>query len=429
MKSVTQSFVATATIQLVNIASGILLARILLAEGRGELAGAMLWPILVASLGIIGIHEAVTYHTARRTHGNDAILTSSLVLGCGLAVILVVLGYGIIDVALAGHRQEMRHAAHFYLAFIPLNFVTLLVASLLQGALCFAQWNILRTLVHVAYALLIPILHFLGTTSIFDFALASLLANGLTAVVGITFVAARGWLRPTRPVVLRELGSYGIKAHVGTMSQILAEYLDQIVILIFLSATNLGNYVVALAIARLPAVPAATLAMLAFPKIAHARSLKEQTETLGRYLRITVVITLVGAIAIVLCADWIVAIFFGRSFIEAARLAQVLAVASFLMACKGILSSGLKGLSALGVVGGAEIAGLVVSTATLALLLPILGVLGAALAVTLAQAAAVMVMAAGLRRHLRVDILQLLRPSRADFGAIARALTFRHGTR
>lgn len=432
MKSVTQSFIAAATIQLANIASGILLARILLPEGRGELAGAMLWPILIASLGILGIHEAVTYHAARRTHGNDAILTSSLILGCGLAAILVVVGYGIIEVALAGHRAEMRHAAHVYLAFIPINFFTLIMAGLLQGALRFTEWNILRTLVHVAYALLVPVLYLLDTTSIVAFASASLLANGLTAAVGISLVAARGWLRPARPAALRELSSYGIKAHVGTMSQILAEYLDQMVISVFLSATSLGLYVVALAVARLAAVPAITLAMLAFPKIAHARSLEEQRETFGRYLRVTLILTLACAIAIVLCADWIVAVFFGRSFIEAARLAQVLAVASFLVACKAVLSSGLKGLNALGAVGRGEIAGLVVSGATLALLLPLLGVLGAALAVTFAQAAAIMVMTAGVRHHLGISFFQLLRPSRADFEGLvklAHTLRFRHDTR
>jgi O-antigen/teichoic acid export membrane protein len=432
MKNVTQSFVAAAVIQLANIASGIQLARILLPEGRGELAAAMLWPALIASLGILGIHEAVTYHAARRTRGNDVILVSSLVLGCGLAAILAVVGYGIVDVALAGHRPQTLHAAHLYLAFIPINFICLFVVGLLQGAMRFTEWNILRVLVHVAYALLIPAFYLLDATSVAAFASASLLANGLTVAVGIAMVAARGWLRPARPAALRELGAYGIKAHVGTMSQVIGEYLDQMVISVFLSATSLGLYVVALGVARLAAVPATTLGMLAFPKIARAGSIEEQKETFGQYLRLTLMLTLAGAIAIMLCADWIVAAFFGRSFIEAARLAQILAVASFLTACKSVVSSGLKGMNALGAVGRGEIAGLVVSGATLALLLPLLGVLGAALAVVFAQAAAVTVMAAGVRRHLGTSLLQLLRPSRVDFRGLAKlahTLRVRYDTR
>jgi len=419
-------------IQLANIASGILLARILLPEGRGELAAAMLWPVLIASLGIFGIHEAVTYHAARRTRGNDVILISSLVLGCGLAAILAVVGFGIVDVALAGHRAQTLHAAHLYLAFIPINFTCLFVVGLLQGAMHFTEWNILRVLVHVAYALLIPAFYLLDATSIVAFASASLLANGLTAAVGIAMIAARGWLRPARPAALRELSGYGIKAHVGTMSQVIGEYLDQMVVSIFLSAASLGFYVVALAVARLAAVPAITLGMLAFPKVARAGSIEEQKETFGRYLRVTLMLTLAGAVGIALCADWIIAIFFGPSFLEATRIAQVLAAASFLIASKAVLSSGLKGLNALGAVARGEIVGLVVSAAALALLLPVLGVLGAALAMALAQGAAVTVMAVGTRRHLGISFLQLLRPSRVDFEFIAKlthTLWPRHGTR
>jgi O-antigen/teichoic acid export membrane protein len=143
-------------------------------------------------------------------------------------------------------------------------------------------------------------------------------------------------------------------------------------------------------------------------------------------------LTLACAIAIALCADWIIAIFFGPSFTEAARLAQVLAAACFLTACKTVLSSGLKGMNALGAVGHGELAGLVVSAAALAILLPLFGVLGAAFAAIFAQATAVMVMAAAVRRHLGTSFSQLFRPSRVDFGGLvkfAHSLRVRHDTR
>ena len=51
MKDVSGSFAATALIQALNIVSGVMLARYLLPEGRGELAAVILWPSVIAGLG------------------------------------------------------------------------------------------------------------------------------------------------------------------------------------------------------------------------------------------------------------------------------------------------------------------------------------------------------------------------------------------
>ena len=47
MKDISVSFLTTAYIQALNIVTGLLAARLLLPEGRGELAALMLWPGLV----------------------------------------------------------------------------------------------------------------------------------------------------------------------------------------------------------------------------------------------------------------------------------------------------------------------------------------------------------------------------------------------
>jgi O-antigen/teichoic acid export membrane protein len=414
MNNVTQSLIATATIQLANIASGISLARILLPEGRGELAAAMLWPILIANLGILGIHEAVTYHAARRTHGNDAIATSSLVIGGGLAAVLVVAGWGIVEIALAGHRPETLRTAQLYLAFIPINFGSLFVVGLLQGGLHFTQWNILRVLVHVAYTTAIPVLYVAGETSITAFASASLLANGLTLAAGIVFVAGHGWLRPAPPTAIRDLVGYGTKTHLGTTVQILAEHLDQLVISVLLPAASFGLYVVALTLGRLATLPAIALAPLVFAKIARAASSDEQKEILGYFLRVTATLAAGALFTVVLFARSILSLFFGPLFEDADVIAKLLAVSGTLMTLKLVTASALKGANALGPVNRAETAGLVVSAVALAVLLPAFGLVGACLAAIASQLTALAVIASRVRRTFGVGFLSLFRPAPGD---------------
>ncbi len=50
MRDISVSFAATGAIQVVNIATGLLAARLLLPEGRGELAAIMLWPGILAEI-------------------------------------------------------------------------------------------------------------------------------------------------------------------------------------------------------------------------------------------------------------------------------------------------------------------------------------------------------------------------------------------
>ena len=59
MKDVTVSFATTAFIQVTNIATGLLAARLLLPEGRGELAEILLWAGLIVEFGILGLSDEV----------------------------------------------------------------------------------------------------------------------------------------------------------------------------------------------------------------------------------------------------------------------------------------------------------------------------------------------------------------------------------
>ena len=64
VRDVSISFATTLYIQVVNVATGLLAARLLLAEGRGELAALMLWPGLVAELGCLALSDAMLYRLA-----------------------------------------------------------------------------------------------------------------------------------------------------------------------------------------------------------------------------------------------------------------------------------------------------------------------------------------------------------------------------
>ena len=88
VRDVSISFATTLYIQVVNVATGLLAARLLLAEGRGELAALMLWPGLVAELGCLALSDAMLYRLAsgaspaRLVCGTMLLLTAALCAIC-----------------------------------------------------------------------------------------------------------------------------------------------------------------------------------------------------------------------------------------------------------------------------------------------------------------------------------------------------------
>src|SRR6185503_3716835 len=77
-------FVSTAAgsgaLAVAGLWSGMLAARLLGVEGRGELAAAQAWPLFLANLGGSGLPETVAYFVARHPSRARATLATGLAL-------------------------------------------------------------------------------------------------------------------------------------------------------------------------------------------------------------------------------------------------------------------------------------------------------------------------------------------------------------
>lgn len=414
MKDLSRAFVATAIIQLVNIASGVLLARILMAEGRGELAAAMLWPGIVGAIGVLGIHEAVVYHASRRSRGENTVLFSALVLAAGLSAVSAAVAFVVIDIVLAGYRDAVISAARWYVLFIPLNYIGLCCVALFQGVLRLDEWNVLRTVVHVAYTVFIVLFFLVGWTSITAFVIAALAANVVLIALALALMAPRGWLKPAPPVLVGDVAAFGARAHAGSLVNAFSTQLDQLVLSVVGGGLALGLYVVANTVARLVSVPALTLASLAVTKVGNAADPAARRAVFGRYLRTALALSVAGAAAVALAGEWIIALFFGSGFAGSVPLVPVLALAAACLGAKAVLAAGLKGLGQPLAVARGEAAGLGALAVALVVLVPGHGAMGAAVAATLGQAVGTVGMVLFARRTVGGGWAALFRPQGRD---------------
>ena len=415
MKDLIRSFAATAVIQVANIASGIMLARILLPTGRGELAAAMLWPPLVATIGLLGIAEATAFCAARRLNSPGHIFAAGITLALTLSMLLLPIGWLVVNYVAVGLSPAGREAAILYLAFIPLNHIGLVVVAMHQGSLSITRWNILRASVHVVFSLLIPVVYFFHGPSIVGFAAASLAANAFVTALGLALARKREWFGVAPKLDdISTLLKFGLKVHVANAIAMLNERTDQLVISLLLSPTNLGIYVVAATVARGVSAVGDTLAVLVFPKVAHAKDRTTQALTACRYARGALMLSIPAVALGIAISHWLIVMVFGAGFAPAADIVQVLLLSIIPLNVKAVLSAVLKGANRGLEAGAGQAAALVLSLVLLSVLLPAFGLKGAAYAALFTQLGAALVMADRVRRSLNLSFKDQLLPNFDD---------------
>jgi len=380
----------------------------------------MLWPTVLGGVGLWGLPEATAFCIARQPSHRGQILPAALTIAVGLSVILLPIGWIVIDRIALGYSPEARAAAFLYLGFIPLNLVSSAVSSMHQGSLSIGRWNALRITVHVIYPALIVLLYLAGRASVPTFAAAMLVANVAPIVIGLILARGKGWFGggPRREEV-RALLSFGGKVHVGNTIAMLSERADQLAISLLLSPVALGLYVVAMTIGRGMSAIGETMSVLAFPKVAYAEGLAAQAAIAGRHARAVLLMSVVAAAIGIPLTPMVVVWVFGPEFASAVPVTQVLLLAVVPLNVKTVLAAVLKGVDRGLDVGFIQAASLLVSVLLLLLLLPTVGLLGAAIAFLITQVVTVAMLARKVRQRFNLPLPDFLLPKRSDLALSA----------
>ena len=376
----TSSLVATALIQVLNVVTGVILARTLGPSGRGELAAVILWPTMLWTVGNLGVVDSVTFHSARRSAPQRSIVSTSLAIALVQSAVLVAIGLVLVPLVLAKQEASVVRDCLIFLASIPTSLVTLYLASVLNGTHRFVAFNVVRTTVFVGNAAGLVALAIASELTVTSAMFAYLASQVLTVLIAAILVLPSTG-PPSRPerLLAREMLAYGFRSQLSTISNLLNERVDQLVISIVLAPASLGLYVVAWTMTSLSSMIGYSVTFAALPRVAQAESAEERRARAHRYVFLTFAATVAVTIPVLLLAPEILRIFFGGDFVQATGVTRVLLVASIALGTGRVLEAVLKGVNRPLHAGLAEGAGLIVTAVGLGALLPTLGLMGAAI--------------------------------------------------
>jgi O-antigen/teichoic acid export membrane protein len=335
----------------------------------------------------LGLSEALVYFSASDSGSASRYLGSTVVLSALTALPFCTGACIYMPTLLGAEPERIISAARWYLLVIPLSALGGLPAYSLRGLKQFAVWNYFRLILPMGWLLILATAYM---TRRFE---PGFLAGGFLTFVGLVNLVL--WCFTLkflgRPLVFciedwLPMLRFGLPSAITATPQMLNLKLDQFLMAALLPARLLGLYVVAVGCSGMVQPLFSAIAAVHFPNIASKPEWDSKVNSFAAVSRIGALLCVTLVLVIVPLAPTGVTLLFGSKFSQASSAVVVLVPAAAILGLNSILQEGLKGLGAPNAVMWAELGGLPITVASLALLLRPYALTGAALSSLLGYA-------------------------------------------
>ncbi len=395
-----------------GLVSGPVLARALGPGGRGDVASAVAFSTIVAGISSIGVPLAVGHAFGAGTHPREAVVGTVMRVAAALALPILLIDIVLLWGPLSGLSTAGRVGAGLLILLAPLNILTNSFLAALVGKGSLQSVARLRALPLLLTAVATVVAFLLGVLSVGVY-LGFILLSGLAS----TFYAYRRLgVRPRGSVAMKPFLSFGLRGYLGNLALAATLRIDQAVIGPTLGLAKLGLYAIAVTIATAPATFAMAIASRAFSQT--AASDEDRTDVASSYLRLTLIVALVGTGLLAAASPVFLPLLYGKAF-RPALLPLLLLLPGTVFLCLSATAASL--LIAAGFPGrttACEVTGFIVAIVGLPIVIPIWGISGAATLSTVAYGISCASYLVALRRIGPVSV----RPSMAEVRVLTDAI-------
>lgn len=379
----------------VSAVTGVLLARWLGPSGRGDYAAVTSYFGIALVVFELGLGSSVVFHVSkyRRAHADYVWTAVGLLVPLALAAALV---SAVLGLTVFGDSPSRRAAFLIIPLSILFSFANAPASFALQS-LDLGSWNLIRVSQAVIFILLIVGAHQIVALNV------SLVITLLT--VSLALQAALAWwlyvkrCSPKGRFVrghARPMLRFGILNMSSTAPNAVNGRFDQLVLAVMVSSAALGQYAVAVSLSVLAAPLVMAFGYVAFPRVARGERVLETIRTATRG---SVLVSVVSIVLIVIAGPLLVPLLFGPGYQSVTRLLIVLAPGAAVVVVNQVLGDVLRGLGRPGVVAVCEWVGVISTIGGLVLLVPRLGVTGAALTSTVTYLIVYVFLRRAVSRH------------------------------
>lgn len=413
MKRIFLAFFATGITQLTNFASGVLLARLLGPEFRGEVAQIIAWFGFIAPVALLGINDSVVFFSTRNPSRRGEVLASALRL------MLITSGIGLVFAALvpltvlADIHPVSIAAAWLFLLYVPLYQLQQILYANLQAGSRHGIWAWARCvpgLVYVGGLSALAVANAANAVTIIAANLAGLLAAAVLCLVANGSVDLRAPARGLR----REMARYGLPLVWQRLAIVCRDNADRMVLPFFISAATLGHYVVASSVAYLIYIGGITIDLIGFPAMVREGD-EERRRALADFLiAVTFWVLVAVAVLFALIRQTVVNTLFGPAFSDAATLVPYFLAAGALQAWRMVIGGAFKAFDRSSQLARVEMVGSIVMVVILITTAATLGPYAGVLAHLVSSIVAALIAYLMAARVLKLSLVHMIIPRPHD---------------
>ena len=378
--AVVSTFGTRLLVAALSFVSVVIVARMLGASGRGEVALLTTIAMVTSQFGRLGVEEANANFAGSEPEHRRSLATNSLLLSLlfGGACVAILVPLVELVPAVAGDTD----AGLRWLAFasIPILILQAYLTFLIRAEYGFGVTNVswfLSPLLTVVVNGVLAVFDALTVATAFGTWVA---AHALAVVLLVWYLARRlaGFGRPDVALALRTLG-FGLKTHAGRMLMVGNYRVDQWFVGAIAGTRELGLYSVAVAGAEVLFYLPTVLVVVQRPYLVRA-SLADAARRAARVFRVGVLLTLPAAVAIAILAPPLCTLVFGEDFRGSVDDLRVLVIGALGVVALQQLGNALTAQRRPTLATVAATVGFAVTIALDILLIPPYGGLGAAIA-------------------------------------------------
>ncbi|MGD0861182.1 MAG: polysaccharide biosynthesis C-terminal domain-containing protein [Candidatus Limnocylindrales bacterium] len=436
-RRVTAVFSTNVVIFALALLTTVVVSRILGPQGKGAYVAVIALPGMLGAIGVFGLPGAINYFSARGA-SVTGLLRASIVLATVISVFTMAIVWALLPWL---EQSVLRDAPDDMLRVIvftvPANTLSTFGAAILYGRQRVRTYTSILVAQAVATTVLsialVGPLHF-GVPGAVTASLVTIWLLAIAVVIAVWRLG--GSSPPGDPVSYRPLTAYGLRFIPASITGYFNYRIDTFLIqALMVGPAALGQYSIAVTMAELVFYIPDSVTIIFLPRVAGA-SRQGADAMLPRVSRLTSLLTVGSAIALIPVA-WIGIHLVLPQYIACLPAFYVLLPAVVSLSLSKVMTSFISGRGRPGAVSVGATVTLVVNVAANVVLIPMYGIVGAALASLLSYSAMAAMMVVVACRLSHNSPLAVIVPGPAEVrlliatarrGAVAtRAIVARHG--
>lgn len=380
-RAIRSTIATNVALALLGVATGIIAAHLLGPSGEGALTAIQAWPTVLGTLTMLGLDFSLVYFISLQPIKGRQLTSTAIAISMISSLIVGIAAWFTLPLLLSAQRAQIISAARTFLLIGVIYALVTIPRGSLRGAGKFAAWNLFRLAPGIAWLVILISSWLLGHASAVPLShwyLVGLLACGLP----LLFVINRTMEGPRRPDAgaAPQLLRFGLPSALTSLPQTVNLRFDQLLIVAFLPARELGLYVIAVSWSSASIPLLSAVGSVISPNVSAQRDRQRQEVLLSTALQGGALLAIASSTIFTLLAPIALPLIFGARFTTSIPSALVLTPATAIFAWAGVAQEGLRGLGRPKDILVAEIVAAVVTLATLPILIHHYGIFGAAVA-------------------------------------------------